>query len=304
MSGGKAWISYPYFTVTLKSGVTLDSSLYRVSVYQEETSFQQLQTLNQYVSDGRLKTSKTPFYRNYTEYFDTVQVYSRGSYDNTVTFRLNSQWGTTKGIYVIELIDLIPEDLTPVAKPTFSGGSSFTYTGSTITPSVNNFETTYMTRSGTYQATNVGNYSITYTLKSGYCWNDDTTSDVVLNWYITKKSLRKPILRESPTYNGSEVSPSLYFFDDLLMTMSGDTSAINVNTSGTYTITITLKDTTNYQWSGGGIAVVNWNVNPQSIDDGTVTPPYTDYTYDGTVKNMIHRNRYRLFLLRLQMFNR
>ena len=80
----------------------------------------------------------------------------------------------------------VTQTLTPVAKPVPKGGTSYAYTGSSITHQVNNYNTNYMTRSGTASAINAGNYTVTYTLKSGYCWSDNTTSVVSLSWKITQ----------------------------------------------------------------------------------------------------------------------
>ena len=122
----------------------------------------------------------------YVNQTGTASATNAGTY--TITFALKNtggcQWtdGTTTnktGSWTIARAAV-------ATKPTASGGTSFTYTGSAINFGVSNYNTAYMTRSGTYQSTNVGSYSVTYTLKSNYAWTDGTTGAVTLNWNITQ----------------------------------------------------------------------------------------------------------------------
>ena len=65
---------------------------------------------------------------------------------------------------------------------------TFEYTGDEIVPQDSNFDLNKMNFSGDIKATNVGNYSITVSLKDkdNYEWKDGTTTDVVINWSITQ----------------------------------------------------------------------------------------------------------------------
>ena len=65
---------------------------------------------------------------------------------------------------------------------------TFEYTGDEIVPQDSNFDLNKMNFSGDIKATNVGNYSITVSLKDkdNYEWKDGTTTDLVLNWSITQ----------------------------------------------------------------------------------------------------------------------
>ena len=65
---------------------------------------------------------------------------------------------------------------------------TFEYTGDEIVPQDSNFDLNKMNFSGNIKATNVGNYSITVSLKDkdNYEWKDGTTTDLVLNWSITQ----------------------------------------------------------------------------------------------------------------------
>ena len=66
--------------------------------------------------------------------------------------------------------------------------NTFEYTGDEIVSDGSNFYSTKMNMSGDIKATNVGNYSITVSLKDkdNYEWKDGTTTDLVLNWSITQ----------------------------------------------------------------------------------------------------------------------
>ena len=65
---------------------------------------------------------------------------------------------------------------------------TFEYTGDEIVSQDSNFDSNKMNFSGDIKATNVGNYSITVSLKDkdNYEWKDGTTTDLVLNWSITQ----------------------------------------------------------------------------------------------------------------------
>lgn len=66
--------------------------------------------------------------------------------------------------------------------------NTFEYTGDEIVSDGSNFDSNKMNVSGDIKATNVGNYSITVSLKDkdNYEWKDDTTADLFLNWSITQ----------------------------------------------------------------------------------------------------------------------
>lgn len=67
--------------------------------------------------------------------------------------------------------------------------TSYEYTGSVISiPAPDNWDASLMESAGDFEGENVGNYSITVSLKdkNNYEWNDETNSDLILNWSITK----------------------------------------------------------------------------------------------------------------------
>ena len=76
------------------------------------------------------------------------------------------------------------QGLTPITIPTIST-SSFSYTGSSITPTISNYDSTKMTRSGTTSAVMPGTYFVSFVPKEGYIWSDGTLDIKYLAWTIT-----------------------------------------------------------------------------------------------------------------------
>ena len=97
--------------------------------------------------------------------------------------------------------------------------------------------------------------------------------------YQMKINLTKPTATTTSfIYTGSAQSIVLSGFDSSTMTLSGG-SATN---AGSYTATVSLKNTTTYQWSDGTTANVTftWTINRASIS----VPSGKNYTYDGSSK--------------------
>lgn len=171
-----------------------------------------------------------------------------------------------------------------VAIPTI-GISSFGYTGGVVGPTISNLDESAVTVGGTATAIEVGNYTITYTLKSttNYVWSDNTTAPKQSDWMITAVKVAIPFIDSDSslyTYTGATFTPEITNLNQDLVTVTGTTSAANV---GTYIVTFTLKDTDNYTWTDGGITdkTAQW-----MIQTATVAIPYissgTIYTYDGS----------------------
>ena len=99
---------------------------------------------------------------------------------------------------------------------------------------------------------------------------------------VTKKSLTPPtVTNTSKTYNGASQSPTYTGFDNNTMNVSGS-SATNV---GNYTISFSLRDTTNYQWSDGTTTnkTTAWSIGKKNLAIPTVTN--TSKTYNGTAQS-------------------
>ena len=116
-----------------------------------------------------------------TSYNSATAPTNAGTY--TVTYKVpdtNTNYtGTFSVAFTIKKAQL---DKVTLVKDTFE------YTGDEIVPQDSNFDLNKMNFSGDIKATNVGNYSITVSLKDkdNYEWKDGTTTDVVINWSITQ----------------------------------------------------------------------------------------------------------------------
>jgi beta-lactamase superfamily II metal-dependent hydrolase len=97
---------------------------------------------------------------------------------------------------------------------------------------------------------------------------------------ITPQIVTKPTLSESSfVYNENTRNPEITGIDLTKMTVSGDTSATN---AGTYTITVSLKDTANTKWDDNTVADVSliWNITKSKKAQPTVSG--YDEEYDGS----------------------
>lgn len=123
--------------------------------------------------------------------------------------------------------------------------NTFEYTGDEIVSQDNNFDSNKMNVSGDIKATNVGNYSITVSLKDkdNYEWKDGTTADLVLNWSITQATPDYTVPTDLTGVKGETLNdvtlPNRFTWND----------ASTVLTAGTHTYkaTYTPVDTTNYK---------------------------------------------------------
>ena len=124
--------------------------------------------------------------------------------------------------------------------------NTFEYTGDEIVPQDSNFDLNKMNVSGDIKATDVGNYSITVSLKdkANYEWKDDsTTTDLVLNWSITQATPDYTVPTGLTGVKGQTLNditlPGRFTWND----------ASTVLTAGTnkYKARYTPEDTTNYK---------------------------------------------------------
>ncbi len=157
--------------------------------------------------------------------------------------------------------------------------NTFEYTGDEIVSQDNNFDSNKMNFSGDIKATNVGNYSITVSLKdkANYEWKDGTTTDLVLNWSITQATPNYTIPTDLTSVKGKTLNdvtlPSGFTWNDESTVLTAGTH--------TYKATYTPSDTTNYKTiTDIDIEVVvknTFNVIT-SVDggNGTITPSKTD----------------------------
>ena len=153
--------------------------------------------------------------------------------------------------------------------------NTFEYTGDEIVSDGSNFDSTKMNVSGDIKATNVGNYSITVSLKdkTNYEWKDNTTTDLVLSWSITQATPDYTVPTGLTGVKGKTLNdvtlPDRFTWNDATVVLTAGTH--------TYKATYTPVDTTNYKT----ITDIDIEVNVKdtfnvitSVDggNGTITP--------------------------------
>ena len=123
--------------------------------------------------------------------------------------------------------------------------NTFEYTGDEIVSDGSNFDSNKMNVSGDIKATNVGNYSITVSLKDkdNYEWKDGTTADLVLNWSITQATPDYTVPTDLTGVKGETLND---------VTLHGrftwnDPSTVLTAGTHTYKAKYTPVDTTNYK---------------------------------------------------------
>ena len=165
--------------------------------------------------------------------------------------------------------------------------NTFEYTGDEIVSDGSNFYSTKMNMSGDIKATNVGNYSITVSLKdkANYEWKDGTTTDLVLNWSITQATPEYTVPTGLTSVKGKVLA------DVVLPTGFTWNAPATVLTVGKtkYKATFTPVDTTNYKT----ITDIDIEVDVKNTFDvitsvpggnGTITPSKIDVIEGSKVK--------------------
>ena len=203
-----------------------------------------------------------------TTYSDTTAPTNAGTY--TVTYKVPDTNANYTGTFSVAftIVKAQLEKVTLVE-------NTFEYTGDEIVSQDNNFDSTKMNVSGDIKATNVGNYSITVSLKDkdNYEWKDGTTTDLVLNWSITQATPDYTIPTGLTGVKGKTLNdvtlPSGFTWNDATVVLTAGTNK--------YKAIYTPVDTTNYKTiTDIDIEVVVKNTFDviTSVDggNGTITP--------------------------------
>ena len=215
-----------------------------------------------------------------TSYNSATAPTNAGTY--TVTYKVadsNSDYtGTFSVAFTIKKAQL---DKVTIVKDTFE------YTGDEIVPQDSNFDLNKMNFSGDIKATNVGNYSITVSLKDkdNYEWKDGTTTDLVLNWSITQATPNYTVPTGLTSVKGKILA------DVVLPTGFTWNAPATVLTVGKtkYKATFTPVDTTNYKT----ITDIDIEVDVKNTfnvitsvpgGNGTITPSKIDVIEGSKVK--------------------
>ncbi len=183
-----------------------------------------------------------------------------------------------------------------ITKPTVLTESVYTYDTFTqyLTPSW--FDDDKMTISGNVQ-TNAGTYDVVVSLKTGYIWDDGTSSPITFEWVINKKVVEIPNYTNNQTfrYDSGYKCPSFDY------SSTGEFSYVNEDGEsffqeteiGDYTAYIKLADVNNYQWSTGSSddLLLNWSIiigqltKPTLISNSMVLE-YVTNTYEANEQNI------------------
>ena len=289
---------------------TFDYGGYTYSVYYTSHAWRQPELFG-YESDVMSSTGVTQYKASISnEYYHGVSTtYYKDRYFG------NYQWAVGK--YYIEItskygdsIEWLDENGTPLdinkiviewtiqkkvlllKKPYLNAeNQSFEYTGETIEPQIENFDTVLVI-DGDRSAEKAGNYEIAFELdrRTGdkpiydYRWEDNTTDPVTLNWEITKGTAKIPIVTNlSFVYDGENHYPDI---SNLEVNASGNPVKFTVSGSsqrraGKYNITFALKDASSCSWENGTTApiVVEWEILPAAFKKPTISPTALQYDY-------------------------
>ena len=131
------------------------------------------------------------------------------------------------------------------ATPSQSG--SLTYTGSTLTPSWSNYDSTKLSIGGTTSSVNAGSFTATFTPKTNYAWSDGTTTAKNVSWTIAKAAGSLSISPTSMTLDTSNTSRTISVTragNGTITATSSNTSVATVSVSGT-TVTVRSVNNTN-----------------------------------------------------------
>ncbi|MBO7207946.1 MAG: tyrosine-protein phosphatase [Kiritimatiellae bacterium] len=135
-----------------------------------------------------------------------------------------------------------------VAKPTVDV-TSFTYDG---TEKVVVAEGENYTVTGTAKATNAGSYTATITPNEGFSWADGTIGAVTVNWTIAKATnewTTEPSITLTEWTVGDAagvLTAGVAKFGQVAVTINGEAFTQMPTTAGTYEVTYTVADSTNY----------------------------------------------------------
>lgn len=160
-----------------------------------------------------------------------------------------------------------------ITVPSQSG--SLTYNASNQSPSWSNFNTSYMTASGTTTAKNAGTYNATFTLNDtgNTKWADGSTSAKSVSWSIRKATPSAMTLNPTSltfTYqDGTKTVAVTRAGDGTVSAVSSNTNVATVSVSGA-TITVTPKN-------------VGTSTITVSVGEGTNYKAHTNKTFGVTV---------------------
>ena len=195
----------------------------------------------------------------------------------TSSASLNYRFDNASGTYAEA-----PWSITPLKKYSpFLEITSYDYSEKPISAVVrNDFNSSseFFTVTGTTQATDVGEYTLTIAfIDNNYYWSETGDSDpLVFSWKILPMIVTPPVIYDLPfTYDGS--SHLVVTDTDSSYILSGDLEWTN---AGSYSVYANLADDKNYVWDNGTAETVTLNY---SVAKKTVVKPVltTQFSYSG-----------------------
>ena len=181
----------------------------------------------------------------------TVTGVGVGSATITVNVAEGTNYLATSATYTVR------SSKTQLTIPTVSD-TSFTWSGKSFAPTITDAPSTdVVARSGTFSATKVGDYTLTFTIRntSAYEWADGKTSALSFPWSIAKLKVGKPTSNTREWFSGIDPWQASTYVN---VTKVSEPAA-SANGIGNYVGTYSLKDKSNTCWSDG------------TTDDVTVT---------------------------------
>lgn len=233
-----------------------------------------------FVYDGTAKTPDTIGYDSaYMSYSRDKTKTASGDYQAEFSLKNSHscEWadGTTENVVINWKI------LSASIKKPHIENTLFVYDGEIKVPDIIDYNSNVINIRGTQSSRTPNKYTITFSLKdpNSAKWEDGTTENVVCEWEILKKQLKKPTIENTEfTYNGGQHQPTLLGYDATVMNKSGTETATD---AGDYSIVISLNDTNCYEWTDNTFEDVSlaWKIKRRSVEKPVLEP--TAFVYDG-----------------------
>lgn len=240
---------------------------------------------NSPVAVTRFGSSSEHIFNYYTKNGDAYErltgvPVNAGTYYVTVTVPLAPNYNAFTSDYVSFAIEKAVHSVPTLNIITEGEGKNDTYTGEALPAVVLGFDSTEMSihydgisningNVVTVYATDANTYTIRLALRNdgNYRWAESSAIDddgyAVLTWTIAKKKIAVPTDNTGRfVVNGTTLTYIPEGFDESIMNISGNTTSYG----GTFRVTVTLKDPSNYEWIVDEDGVVRnaydftWNV--------------------------------------------
>ena len=107
-------------------------------------------------------------------------------------------------------------------------------------------------------ALNAGKYTVRFVLNNpdNYEWTETKDEDAVLEWVVNRKKIEKPTMNTSMfMVNGRTLTFIPVGFDESTMDISGNRTSYG----GAFEVTVSIKDTLNYEWADGSVEDITFD---------------------------------------------